>query len=248
MKKLSLFFVPFLLILIWYVVSAFNLINPLLLPSPETVFAKLIEFIINGSIFPHIFATLGRMFIGYSMAIIIGIPIGLIMGYYKKIYNYMEFIVDFFRSIPATALLPLFLLFFGIGNKSKIAVVVFAASLIIIINTMYGVRNVKESRIIAAKIIKTERVDLFKKVILPDSLPSIFTGLRIAISLSLILIIVTEMLIGTKIGLGKIIIESQLVYKIPDMYAAIILTGIIGYLINQGVHITEKKIVHWSGK
>ncbi len=249
MKRLySLFLVPLILILVWYFISFFSIVNPLLLPSPSIVFSRIIEFILNGSIFPHVFATLGRTFTGYLMAIVIGIPLGLIVGYYEKIYNYAEFIIDFFRSVPATALLPLFLLFFGIGNKSKVAVVVFAASLIIVINTMYGARNIKSLRIKTAKVFKADRLTLFRKIILPDTLPWIFTGLRVAISLSLVLIIVTEMLIGTKTGLGKIIIDSQLLYEIPEMYAAIILTGVIGYVINQGVQITEKKVVHWAGK
>jgi len=89
---------------------------------------------------------------------------------------------------------------------------------------------------------------MLSKVILPESLPNIFSGLRIAVSLALILVAVTEMFMGTKAGLGHVIIESQLVYRIPELYSAIILTGMIGYIINKFVLRAEKRIVHWSGK
>jgi len=248
MKSPYVFLSPILIIIVWYFVSFFNLINTLFLPSPDVVFIKLGKLLISGKIIPDILATLVRMFAGYFIATLIGIPIGLLMGYYKKVYNSLEFVVDFFRSVPATALFPLFLLFFGIGNEAKIAVVVFAASLIIIVNTMYGVRHGKQLRIIAAKTMKADKFDMFRKVIFPEALPEIFAGLRIAVSLSLVLVIVTEMFVGTMVGLGHIIIDAQLVYKIPEMYAAIILVGIIGYVINVAVRKLEERIVHWKGK
>ncbi len=238
----------FILLVIWFMLSASDLINKLFLPTPLEVAGKLSNLIATGEILPDIIATLYRTIIGFLIGCAIGISIGLVMGYYEKIYNSLEFIVDFFRSVPATALFPLFLLFFGIGDEAKIAVVVFASSLIIIVNTMYGVRNRSQIRTAFAKTLKLGKFDLFKKVILPDSMPHIFAGLRIAVSISLILAVVTEMFIGTSIGLGRRIMDAQLVYRIPEMYAAIILTGTIGYLINWFVLFIERKKIHWSGK
>lgn len=246
--KRMIILAPVIILLIWFAISHLNVINPLFLPAPEIVFIKLGELLVTGQIIPDVTMTLLRMFAGFALAMLIGIPIGLLMGYYRRVYDSLQFIVDFFRSLPATALFPLFLLFFGIGDAAKIAVVTFACSLIIIVNTMYGVRNATKLRIIAAKTMKANKIDLFKKVIIPEALPAIFTGLRIAISLALILVIVTEMFIGTMVGLGHIIIDSQLIYNIPEMYSAIILTGMLGYLINMGVIRIENKFVHWSGK
>lgn len=247
MKRFYTALLPLMILTVWYFANVLQIIHPLFLPSPEIVFVTLGELLFTGEILPDAAATLARLGIGFGLAIIIGVPTGLFMGYYKKVYYSLEFVVDFFRSIPATALFPLFLLFFGIGNEAKVAVVVFAASLIIIVNTMYGVRNGKKLRLLAARTMRTNKADLFRKVILPEALPDIFTGLRIAISLSLIIVIVTEMFIGTTVGLGHVIIDSQLVYKIPDMYAAIILAGIIGFLINVGIRRVEERIVHWRG-
>ncbi|MBL7160578.1 MAG: ABC transporter permease [Candidatus Aenigmarchaeota archaeon] len=248
MKILYSALIPVLIIVGWYFASFFSIINPLFLPSPDAVFIRLGEMLLSGEIIPDALATLGRMFVGFAISILVGLPIGLVMGYYRRVYYSLEFVVDFFRSIPATALFPLFLLFFGIGDEAKVAVVVFACSLIIIVNTMYGVRHSQEGRILAARTMRAGKMDMFMKVIFPGALPEIFTGLRIAASFSLVLVVVTEMFIGTSMGLGRIIIDAQLVYRIPEMYAAIVLAGVIGYLINLGVQQVERRVVHWAGK
>lgn len=170
------------------------------------------------------------------------------MGYSDRIYYSLEFVVEFFRSIPATALFPLFLLFFGIDDQSKIALTAWAAGLVLIINSMYGVHLGKELRIKSAKIMRMSGFVLFQKIIFPEALPWIFSGMRIAISLSLVIVVVTEMFIGTNFGLGHRIIDTQLVYRISEMYATIFITGVLGFLINKGFIFAEKRTVHWKGK
>lgn len=235
-------------LLVWQICSSLNVISPIFFPSPLEVIKELILGLFKGEIIKDILATLIRMAIGLSLAILIGVPIGLLMGYSKKIYDWLETTIDFLRSIPPPTLFPLFMLFFGIGNLSKIFPVVFACSFYILISTMYGVRNVKKKRIISAKIHNINKFDLFRKIIIPESLPYIFSGLRMAISLSLILVIVFEMFVGTKLGLGQRIIEAQIIYNIAEMYSAIIIAGIIGYLLNKSFVFCEKKIIHWEGK
>jgi len=188
------------------------------------------------------------MLISFCIAVCTGTPLGLLMGYFDKIYYSLEFIVDFFRSVPATAMFPLFMLFFGISDKSKIAITAFACSLIILVNTMYGVKHSGKLRMIVARTLKANNFQLFTKVMFPSALPNIFAGLRTAISLSLILIIVTEMFAGTIYGLGHRILNAQLVYRIPEMYSAIILTGILGFLMNNIFIKIERRVIHWTNK
>lgn len=247
-KKIYYFIVPVVIIIFWFIITNLNLISPLFLSTPQDVFLEIIRLFSSGEIIPDILFTLYRTFLGFIIACLIGIPIGLLMGYSNKIYSSLEFIVEFFRSIPATALFPLFLLFFGIGNQSKIALAAWAAGLVLIINSMYGVHMSKSLRIKAAKTMNIKGFNLFKKIIFPEALPQIFNGMRIAISLSLIIVIVTEMFIGSNFGLGYRIVNAQIVYKIPEMYATILITGILGFLINKGFISAERKIVHWKGK
>jgi NitT/TauT family transport system permease protein len=239
---------PILLILIWAVVAQLHLIDKFFLPDPFTTIKKLFDLIASGAILGDLFSTLERIVLAFVIALIIGLPLGLLLGSTEKIYRSVEFIIDFFRSTPATALFPLFLLIFGITDKSKIAVAAFASMLIIIFNTAYGVMHAKKSRVLAAQIMGATKAQIFRWILFWESLPQTFIGLRSAVSMSLVIIIVTEMFIGTTSGLGRRIIDSQITYEIPTMYAIILLTGIIGYLLNLLFLAVEKKFLHWNGK
>lgn len=248
-KKLYYILIPLILLATWQLVSSLKWVSPLFLPRPWEVILYFKEVLFTtGTMWAHIGATLYRVVVGFFLATIIGVPLGLLMGYSNKIYNALEFTVEFFRGIPTTALFPLFLLVFGIGDQAKFAVTAWGAGLVILINSMYGVHLGKELRVRVAKTMKVKGFELFRKVIFPEALPQIFSGFRVAISLSLIIVIVTEMFIGTSVGLGKLIMDSQLVYRTADMYGAILMTGIIGFILNKLMMNTEKKVVHWKGK
>jgi NitT/TauT family transport system permease protein len=239
---------PLAILAAWAIVSGLGLVSPLFLSSPQDVLLEAAGLLVSGAILPDIAFTLFRTFSGFLIACAVGIPLGLLMGYYDKIYNSLEFVVEFFRSVPATALFPLFLLLFGIGDGSKIALTAWSASLVLVINSMYGVHLGKGLRIKAAKAMRMRGVPLFRKIILPEALPQIFSGMRIAVSLSLVIVVVTEMFIGTSFGLGHRIIDAQMVYRIPEMYATILIAGVLGFLISKGFIYSEKRIVHWKGK
>lgn len=245
---------PIVFVLVWGVLSGLNnssqdpLVPKLFVSTPKEVFGMLWNLSVHDTLLQEAWATLKRLMGGFALSAVIGIPLGLMMGYFAKVYYSLEFFVDFLRSIPAAAIFPLFILIFGIGSPSIVAVVTYACLLIIVVNTIYGVRNVKELRLMSARIMKLGRFDMFKKIILPESLSYIFAGLRIAISYGMVIVIFSEMFIGTDIGLGRRIIDAQTVYKISDMYAAIILTGLIGYGLNRVALMAEKRIIHWEGK
>ncbi|MBI3033320.1 ABC transporter permease [Candidatus Woesearchaeota archaeon] len=239
---------PLIILLVWFMISVFSLINQFFLPTPLETFKELLRLISEENIIIDILLTLKRTCLAFLIAMVIGIPTGILLGSSKKIYKHFEFVIDFFRSIPATAMFPLFLLIFGIDDKSKIAVAAFASLLIIVFNTAYGVMHIKPSRALAAKLMGATKIQLLKHIYFWESLPQIFVGLRTALSLSLVIIIVTEMFIGTYAGLGRKIIDFQYIYNIKGVYAVILLTGVIGYMINLIFLLIENKYVHWSGK
>jgi ABC-type nitrate/sulfonate/bicarbonate transport system permease component len=247
-KKIYHIIGPVIVLVLWFAITSFHLVSPLFISGPVDVVRTTINLFLHDSLWLDIYSTLYRLLIGFALAIIIGTPIGLLMGYSNKVYHSLEFVVEFFRGIPVTALFPLFLLVFGIGDEAKIAVTVWGAGLIIIVNSMYGVHLGKELRIRAAKTMKVKGFSLFSKVIFPEALPQVITGYRVALSISLIIVVVTEMFIGTNHGLGHRIIDAQLIYRIPDMYGAILLTGILGYILNKILMVIEKRMVHWKGK
>jgi NitT/TauT family transport system permease protein len=192
--------------------------------------------------------TVMRTFYAFAIASLAGIPLGIVAGADRRIYAAIEFLVDFFRSTPATALFPLFLLIFGLGDLSKVAVAAFAAFLIVFFNTAYGVMNARQTRMLAAKVMGASRLQVFRDVLFFEALPQTFIGLRTAVSLALVVIIVAEMFIGSDNGLGHRIIDMQIVFNLKQMYATIIMTGVLGYGLNLLFMLTERKLVHWAGR
>ena len=188
------------------------------------------------------------MLIGLAIGIILGFSSALLIFSFKKMNRLSKIWIDFLRSIPAPALVPLALLLFGIGDISKISLVAFIVSLIILVNSLYGIHNANPTRIITAKTMGLNKLDTFLKVIVPDSVPHISSGIRMSISFSLIVVIVSEIVMGAEFGMGQKIIDYQLVYQISNMYAAIIAVGLLGYVTNKLYLNFEKKYIHWAGK
>lgn len=238
----------FVLFEVWWLIAVSGFINPVLLPTPIATLGTLVTGMFTGAMLPDFVATVLRTFGAFLMAAAVGVPVGVALGSSEKIYRSVEFLIDFFRSTPASALIPLFILFFGVSDFSKIVIAAFSAFLLIVFNSAYGVINAKQSRILAAKVMGANRWQVFKDVLLLESLPQTFIGLRSGISISLVIVIVAEMFIGTDQGLGKRIIDAQQILNVKDMYASILVTGILGYFLNMLFLIIERRFVHWSGK
>jgi NitT/TauT family transport system permease protein len=248
MRKSATVWLPAALLAGWSIGSGTKLFDPLFLPAPWAVAESLFSGLWHGTFLRDWFATVARSLSGFALASVVGIPLGLLVGRIPALSRATQPTIDFFRSIPATALFPLFLFFFGLGDAAKVAIVIYACSLIVLVNTAYGALQVKVTRILSARVMGARQRDVFWKIIIPESAPGIFAGMRIALSLSFVLIVVTEMFIGTNVGLGYQIMNAQMVYRIPDMYAGIALAGFTGYLANVSLLRIEARLLHWVGK
>lgn len=247
-KLLTLFVLPIGILFLWGAATGTGLVDPLFLPTPWKVVHSLTIGFAEGNLLMDLGATISRSFVGFTLAAMIGIPLGLLIGRIPVLARATQPTIDFFRSIPATALFPLFLFAFGLGDTAKIAIVIYACSLIVLVNTAYGAIQVKATRLRCAEVMGATHWDTFWRIVVPESAPGIFAGLRISLSMSFVLIVVTEMFIGTTMGLGFHIMNAQMVYRIPDMYAGIILTGMVGYIGNRTLLSIERRALHWVGK
>jgi len=245
MRK-EIFVGPIVVLVIWCILTLGGYINPLLLPAPTAVLIKLWALLLSGDVFGDLGSTVYRTLAGYICAGLIGIPLGLLVGYVRRIYYSFEFVIDFFRSMPSPVLVPVAMLCFGLGDASKIAIITFTCGLINIINSMYGVTRCKKVRVMVAKTMRATHIQTFKYIVFPDALPHVFVGLRLTLSLALILAVVTEMFTGTVNGLGRRIYDAHDTYNIPEMYACILLIGIVGYAFNKVFVQLERRFVHWS--
>lgn len=236
------------LLALWYVAVLGKVVDPVLLPSPSASATALWKGMTGGKLGIDFIQTVKRTVVATSIAAIIAIPLGIVLGAAERLYRSVEFVVDFFRSTPASALFPLFLVIFGVGDVAKISVAAFGAALVILFNVAYGVMNARKTRILAARVMGASRWRVMRDVILLESMPQTFVGLRNGVSLALVIIIVAEMFIGSQDGLGHRVFESQQLFDMPDMYAAIFAAGALGYALNVLFLGIEKSFVHWSGK
>src|SRR5271166_4304913 len=236
------------LIVIWYLAAWYEVVDKVMLPSPVDTLRALWRGLTGGALGFDFLKTVERTIAATLIAAAIAIPLGILLGSSEKIYRSVEFVVDFFRSTPASAMFPLFLVLFGVGDKTKISVAAFGAALVILFNVAYGVMNARKTRILAARVMGASRLRVLTDVMLLESLPQTFVGLRNGVSLALVIIVVAEMFIGSVDGLGHRVFESQQLFAMPDMYAAIFAAGALGYGLNLMFLMIERRYVHWSGK
>ncbi len=239
---------PVLLLLIWDLVVRFKLISPILLPSPLATLSALASGMAGGELLYDFLYTLMRTLEAFAIAAVVGVPLGVLLGSNERAYRSVEFVIDFFRSTPSSALIPLFMMIFGVSDINKVAIAAFGALLIVLFNSAYGVMNARKQRVMAARVMGASRWQVFKDVLIWESLQPTFVGLRSAVSMSLVIVVVAEMFIGSERGLGHRIIDSQQVMNVRDMYASILASGALGYALNVLFLLLEKRIVHWSGR
>ncbi|MDD5452273.1 MAG: ABC transporter permease [Desulfovibrionales bacterium] len=238
---------PAVLVFIWWLITAVGLVKPIFLPPPAHVVNALWHMMtISGrGIRSDVVATLSRVLVGLAVGIGIGLPIGLFLGYFSWLHDIWELPLDFFRSTPVTALFPFFLLIFGIGDTGKIAIASWAVALIIVINTIYGVRSCSSVRSRYLKSIGANSYQTIVWQLIPEALPHIIGGVRIAISQAFIVVVVTEMFYGSDKGLGYQLYSAALMYRSDEVIALILISGILGYIINKIAEKAGKKIVFW---
>jgi sulfonate transport system permease protein len=239
---------PLLLFIVWDVVVRFGFIKAILLPAPADTLAALVTGLAGGPLLLDFAVTVKRTLQAFAIAGVVGVPLGVVLGSNEKAYRSVEFLIDFFRSTPSSALIPLFLLIFGVSDVNKVAIAAFGAFLIVVFNSAYGVINARKQRVMAAKVMGASRWQTFRDVLIWESLQPSFVGLRSAVSMALVIVIVAEMFIGSENGLGHRIIDAQQVLNVKSMYAAILSAGALGYALNVLFLLAERRIVHWSGR
>lgn len=229
---------------LWEVAPRLGLVDrTFLVPFSEAVKA-LIELAKNGQLWDNTQASLVRSLTGFAIAIGVGVPLGLLIGWYRPVADVLGPLLELFRNTAALALLPVFILLLGIGETSKIAIVVYACTWPILLNTVSAVRSVDPVLVKSARSMALPAPRLFAKVILPASVPTVFTGIRLAGSGSILVLIAAEM-VGAKAGLGYLVNVSQQNFAIPDMYAAIIAISVLGLAFNHLLVALERRLTRW---
>ena len=234
-----------LLLILWEMAPRMGLVDSTFFPPFSKVAESWWGLVISGDLYAHFQASILRSLFGFGLAILVSIPLGLIIGWYPLASELLNPVLEVFRNTAALALLPVFILLLGIGETSKVSIVFFACTFPILLNTINAVRNVDPLLIKAAKSMALPSYRLFYKVILPASIPTIFTGIRMAGSSSILVLIAAEM-VGAKEGLGYLINYSQQNFQITQMYAGIITISLLGVAINYLLVSLERKFSSWK--
>jgi NitT/TauT family transport system permease protein len=230
---------------LWEVAPRTGLVDRTFLPPLSEVLVDGWRLIGNGQLLAHVEASVSRALSGLLVAIVIGIPLGLLIGWYARLAEIVTPLLELFRNTAPLALLPVFILLLGIGEASKAALVVYSCLWPILLNTISGVHGVDPLLIKAARGMGLSPVRLFFKVILPAAVPTIFVGVRLAGAFSLVVLIAAEM-IGAKSGLGYLIIYSQYNFQLQDMYVGILTITAIGLAFNRGLLALERHFTSWK--
>ncbi|WP_206302283.1 MULTISPECIES: ABC transporter permease [unclassified Streptomyces] len=232
------------LLLLWETAPRLALVDRTFLPPFSEVAQAWWELAADGRLADNARASLVRSFSGFGLAVALALPLGLLIGWYRPVADLLNPLLEVFRNTAALALLPVFVLLLGIGETSKISIVVYACTWPILLNTISAVRTVDPTLLKLAKSMNLSAPRLFQKVVLPASVPVMFTGIRLAGAVSILVLVAAEM-IGAKAGLGYLINSSQYNFAIPQMYAGIITISAIGVLFNQFLVAVERRLTSW---
>ena len=233
------------LVVVWAAVAALRIVPAIVLPTPASV-VRAVPKMLQERLLADIGLTLARVLGALAIACVFGIPLGLYLGYRKGVYQVIESPLHALRSVPASALFPLFLIVIGVGEKSIVALAAYPSLLVILANTVSGATLANKRRLYQARLLGLDTFDTITEVLAYEALPNILDGIRTAVSYALMLVIAVEMFIGlSERGLGRSIYEYQSTYRIPETYGAIIIAGIIGILLNAVVSQMEHRMLRW---
>ena len=233
-----------LLLVCFWQYSALYIMDTPTWPPVTRILVAWYENIIDGTLIVNLLATLWRQMLGYWLAVVLGVSLGLAVGYYRFAYNLLEPLIEVFRPIPGPAYLPVLVLFVGIGNEMKVTLVLVASLFPILLNTYGGVRSIDPVQFDTARTLGLTTLQTLREVVLPAASPQILTGMRISLAISLILAILSEMIVSND-GLGYFTLLAERTFKVLDMYAGIFTLAMFGYALNRLFLLGEAKIIRW---
>ena len=220
-------FLIFLIIIIWITGSYFSLWNSYIIPYPEKVFFTAVKLLKSGELFKHMFTSISRIFFGFSITVILAVPSAVIFGMFPQIYNYFKSILEFMRHTPPLALIPMIILWFGIGEFSKITIIILASFFPVFLNTLKGIENCDKKFIEVGQVFDFTKYEIFRKIILPSAVPDILNGIKLGIGYSWRAIIGAEMIAASS-GIGYLILDGQQMSRSDVVIVGIFSIGIFG--------------------
>lgn len=231
-------------ILLWWGASASGLVNPILLPTPVEVFERFLALSADGTLAGHVAASLWRVISGFLLAFAIAVPIGVAMGMMPIVRGLIDPLIEVIRPIPPIAVIPLVMLWLGIGEISKMVVIAFGAFFPILVNTMAGFNACEPVHVRAAQTLGANRLQIFRDVVLRSAFPYMVVGARLGMGLAFIVLVAAE-LIASSEGLGYLINDARYRFQTSEIFLGMACIGALGFLINRMLLTLESRLLRW---
>jgi len=232
---------------IWMGLTEFGIVNTVLVPSPGDVFRAALAAIRDGSLLRNALASLLRVLEGFTLALVIAVPLGVLMGVSGNARGLVEPLIELLRPIPPIAFIPLAILWFGIGEFSKVLIIAYGAFFPIFVNTMAGFRDVDRVHIRAAQALGANRFDIFRDVALPSAFPQIVTGARLGMGLAFIVLVAAELVAASE-GLGYLINDARFSFRTDQIFVGMITIGLLGLVLNKVLLEAERRLLRWKSQ
>ncbi|HUK60051.1 MAG TPA: ABC transporter permease [Stellaceae bacterium] len=231
---------------VWELAVRAHWVEPLFLSSPSAVAVRLFQVFTDGTIYPHLLASGSTAFWGFLISCVFGIPLGVLMGRSRIVRDTLEPFVMAQASVPTVALLPLFIIWLGIGAPARVALVFVGAVFVIVVSTETGVENIDKRLIETARSFTATEFAILTKIVLPAALPYIISGMRLAVARVLIMVVVAELYASTA-GVGYLIFQAGAGYDTSMIFVGVVILAAAGVLMNAGLRALERRVAPWTG-
>jgi NitT/TauT family transport system permease protein len=241
----ALLIAPWLAILLaWYALAYSGLVNPALLPRPDQVFAKFRE-LLHDRLPLDVWMSTQRVFLGVSLGILLAVPVGFVLGWYRGVRTFVDPVINFFRALPPIALIPLVIVYFGIGELAKVAILFYASFFAGVIVMYEGIAQISPIYVRVARTLGATDGEIFRKVIVPLAVPHMLTALRVALGVAWATLVASE-LIAAQQGLGALIQNASNFFQLDIIYLGIICIGFIALAMDTALRLLARRLVSWQ--
>lgn len=235
----------------WYIITAINVFSETIIPSPRSVWESFVSVVENGykghTLLEHLGTSMKRLMIAYGLVIVTAVPLGLLSGYNSKVRAVLEPLVEFYRPLPPLAYYTILVLWMGIDESSKLALLYLAGFAPVYIACVSGVVRINTDYINGAKTLGAGKRQIFFYVIFPAALVDVFTGLRTALGVEYTTLVAAEMVAATA-GMGWLVLDASNYLRSDTVFMGVIIMGITGILLDRVMRLLEKRLIHWKGR
>jgi NitT/TauT family transport system permease protein len=246
LRRAGLILAPWLVIvLVWYAIAYSGLINPGLVPTPHAVASRFWELLTQARLPLDMWMSTQRVFLGVTCGIVLAVPVGFVLGWYREIRSFIDPLINFFRALPPIALIPLVIVYFGIGEFAKIVILFYASFFAGVIVMYEGIAQISPIYVRVAKTLGATDREIFLKVIIPLTVPHMLTALRVALGVAWATLVASE-LIAAQQGLGALIQNASSFFQLDIIYVGIICIGFIALAMDMALRTVARHLVSWQ--